>query len=514
VCAALFHGAGWGMVVLLTFDCILLAVDVMTHLTRFLQQVLEHVHVRKMSEIEARQIRLHVDMRRRNNGGGGGGTDAAGVASEGLFADDYSTHHEEQQQQQQPMNHNDIREASIRYDQQMEALEAKHQRRLSILDYTAFVLDLLACILTIGHFLHIWSINGIQFNLVDGVLALHLHTAVATIGKKIAERRNRNRITRDLDTFCEDATDLDMHKASASGDVCCICLGTMSMGNVKKIGCGHLYHTNCLREIVERARSIEAAKCPLCRTLIVSGKQAPTNNGASPELLIFGGNNNIQTVGGRDIQNRPQQDGINENINNDGWGGNGGVEGVGDRQDNEPFLGAEILNVNERPLFRFSTEGFLPTWLPIPAFSFEIVRRPVAVTNGGADDNGGLRPNTAQNQQLQRQEQQPQEPQQNMEQLLQQPQQPQPQPQPQLQPQPQPQPQQSLFRRFLSLALAGAVPMSPEDEALATMQLVDMFPQYDRADLLRELRDRGSITLVAEAILNGTFSGIARPGAL
>ena len=56
--------------------------------------------------------------------------------------------------------------------------------------------------------------------------------------------------------------------------------------------------------------------------------------------------------------------------------------------------------------------------------------------------------------------------------------------------------------------------MTPEEEALATLQLVDMFPQYDRADLLRELRDRGSITRVVEAILNGAFTGIARQGTL
>jgi hypothetical protein len=58
----------------------------------------------------------------------------------------------------------------------------------------------------------------------------------------------------------------------------------------------------------------------------------------------------------------------------------------------------------------------------------------------------------------------------------------------------------------------GAVPMSPEEEAIALEQLVDMFPQYDRADLLRELRSRRSAEAVAETILLGIFTGIPRGG--
>ena len=54
--------------------------------------------------------------------------------------------------------------------------------------------------------------------------------------------------------------------------------------------------------------------------------------------------------------------------------------------------------------------------------------------------------------------------------------------------------------------------MSPEEEAMALEQLVDMFPQYDRADLLRELRSRRSAEAVAGSILLGIFSGIPRGG--
>ena len=39
-----------------------------------------------------------------------------------------------------------------------------------------------------------------------------------------------------------------------------------------------------------------------------------------------------------------------------------------------------------------------------------------------------------------------------------------------------------------------------------------IFSQYDRADLLRELRARRSAEAVAESILFGIFSGIPRGG--
>lgn len=264
------------------------------------------------------------------------------------------------------------------------------------------------------------------------------------------------KISRDLDGFFEDASEADIEKASMSGDVCCICLCTMCVGNVKKVGCGHLYHSHCLREVVERARSIEAARCPLCRASVLHGSQMQTNNGLGENLRNQ--NNNLDQL---------NIDGINNN-------------------QNPPDLD---MNMQQRPqahehaLFRFSTEGILPAWLPLPAFSFEVVRRPPIPAD--MDNNNNINNNMVNNNNNEN-------------------------------PQPGQQPQnnndnrrdQSFWRRLL--VFAGAVPMSPEEEASALAQLVDMFPQYDRSALLHELRDRNSTEAVVESILMGTFTGVAR----
>jgi len=340
------------MVVLLTCDCALLAVDILIHACKHIIQVMEERYLQSIEQLEGRDG-MEIEIAAREKG---------------------------------------------------------HTKRIEVLESAVFFLELICCFFTMAHFLHIWYLHGFTFGLVDGVLALHLHTAYSSANKKLAQRRNLHKIARDLDALFFTATKLEIQKAHINNDVCCICLGTLSVGNIKKIGCGHLFHTNCLREVIERARSIEAAKCPFCRASVLDGRQTPIADDSSqaPPAPL------------------QQQE----------------------RREENP---------NERALFRFSTEGILPNWLPLPAFSFEVVRRPT-----------------------------PEQPQQRNE--------------------------PSFWRRLL--LLTGTIPMSPQEEADALEQLVDMFPQYDRGDLRRELRERGSAEGVAEIILMGLFAGQPIDGAL
>ena len=62
-----------------------------------------------------------------------------------------------------------------------------------------------------------------------------------------------------------DATLDDIKKAKSEKDVCCVCLSEMKLGKVKRMRCNHLLHTKCICEVVEKAKSIQAALCPLCR---------------------------------------------------------------------------------------------------------------------------------------------------------------------------------------------------------------------------------------------------------
>jgi hypothetical protein len=56
---------------------------------------------------------------------------------------------------------------------------------VAILETTIFLLQLLAHLLIVAHFLLIWSLYGTQFTLIGGILALHLHSAIFSASKKI-----------------------------------------------------------------------------------------------------------------------------------------------------------------------------------------------------------------------------------------------------------------------------------------------------------------------------------------
>ena len=390
-CVALFHGAGAGMVWLLTVDCALLGLDVLMQVLQHFLAVSEVKQAQLLSALEEEEeARLRRTVLRNE-----------------------STH---QNDDEHSMNPNQV---------QIQFLENQHNRRMRILDTAIFGAQLLSNLLTVSHFLHIWSLHGVKLTLIDGVLALHLHSAISSASRQIAQRRNLNRIARHLDHVFEDATELELRKHTT--DVCCVCLSGLS-SSVKKVACGHLFHGHCLREVVERARSIETAKCPLCRSSLVVG--------ARPE----GSGGDINIVGTATTRQ-----------SNDNHAG-GGVDDTAPEgaQPQEPPPPPQ----QQQALFRFSTDAILPAWVPVPSFSFEVVRRPAQPP---APPNHG---------------------------------------------------ETSWLRRFL--LMTGAVPMTPAEEANAIDQLVDMFPQYDRSSLLRELRQRGSMEGTIESVLSGAFTGIPR----
>ena len=487
-CVALFHTAGLGMVLLLTCDCALLGADVVSHILKYYQCVLENSHATIIRGLE--ECQLELQLYRVNGDGNGNGDDDDN--------NNVNNEHEREEEEIVPnilevaMTPTEVQQESERLDREMEGLELIHSRRLSILDTGIFGLEMACHTLTVAHFCHIWSLNGVQFTLIDGILALHLHSAISSTCKKLERRRNVHNIARDLQGQFPNATEEELKKASTAGDVCCICLGSMTTGgNVKKIHCGHLYHTHCLIEIIERAQNLQLAKCPLCR--------APLVDGSHPVTAPFptNGNNGINDNQQRSIPIAPPIDIQEANqIAAIEMAAAVGGDGDGGRD--------MILAEGERALFRFSTEGILPVWMPVPAFSFEVVRRPtLGAQRAGQPQNEQIQPAVpipvqpiyidASNQRgahpepetdIQIHALQQQHPQQQQENEL------------------------PFFRRVLMLT--GLMPMSPEEEARALGQLVDMFPQYDRSDLARELRDRGSIEAVTEAILMGNFRGVPR----
>jgi len=82
-------------------------------------------------------------------------------------------------------------------------------------------------------------------------------------------------LTSRIASIFHDASNEDIEKASAEEEVCSVCLDGFDRhdvesdnsngSTVKKTRCGHLFHVNCLCEVVKRARLAGASKCPMCR---------------------------------------------------------------------------------------------------------------------------------------------------------------------------------------------------------------------------------------------------------
>jgi CUE domain len=500
-CIGLFHGAGYGMVLLLTCDCILLAFDTISHMIQYYQSIIDVQHTNSIQAIDDQQMILHHQVLQRQQS-------LLSVASVSESTGNIATTTTSSNSlQSDENNHQSILERSKDLDRQMEALEQQHNRTSSKIESIVFLLQLLIDILTMLHFIHIWTLHGIHFTFIDGVIALHLHSATTSALKKIRDRQASYRIARDMDTLFPNATEHELQIACDAGDVCSICLGTMNyfttnnktdtgsnagfgrvgdqkttycspQYNVKKVACGHLYHTSCLREVIERARSMEAARCPLCRAQFIPPKQEQRQNQPAIDATTGTRPNPTTSDANGDLSNTLRRDSFAERRNDDTNVGNNNNAGVA------------VAVVAEDSIFRFTTEGLFPDWIPIPGFSFEIVRRPsptptiIGAANGN-DDTNAVRAIDAV-----RLDQQP--PQREVPNPI------------------QPQPEQSLFRRIM--LLAGMVQMSPEEELMALEQLVDMFPQYERHDLQRALRQRGTIEAVVESILVGVFIGVPHGG--
>eukprot|EP00590_Aulacoseira_subarctica_P000170 CAMPEP_0172438494 /NCGR_PEP_ID=MMETSP1064-20121228/72824_1 /TAXON_ID=202472 /ORGANISM="Aulacoseira subarctica , Strain CCAP 1002/5" /LENGTH=653 /DNA_ID=CAMNT_0013187049 /DNA_START=290 /DNA_END=2251 /DNA_ORIENTATION=- len=447
-----FYKAGIPMVLLLLMDSAILILDVIRYIFIYVQGiVLEGSYQLQMNELEENQLQhisetIDADVRYL------GTRNDRQLGSSQIQQEEYTDSQIKRNNRERVQSHK--RTSSV--ELKIQRLELQHSYYSSILQSAIFSLELASSMVTGFHFLHIWYLHGLSFGLVDAILLLHLHSSVSSVSRKVAERHQIFRLSRSLNSIFQDASEIELRKAHACGDLCCICLGSMLGANVKKLKCGHFYHSHCLRKVVERVKSITAARCPLCRSPLV-GQQSE----------------------GRVLRAFESDRQFRENREND-----------------ESSDGNEVASVpttvnptrphnlaNENALFRFTTDGLLPQWLPLPAFSFEIVRRQpnsLIRQNDNTSDNitsGTDRvesdPSTAS----------------EFEDMLH-------------------ENQESFLRRLLGIIFAPQ--MSPEEENGALAQLVEMFPQYERDDLRRELQSRRSIENVAESILLGAFSGLPR----
>ena len=49
-----------------------------------------------------------------------------------------------------------------------------------------------------------------------------------------------------------------------------MCLETLLEGEVCRLYCSHVFHKECLQAVLDHDSLLESARCPMCRTLVIS----------------------------------------------------------------------------------------------------------------------------------------------------------------------------------------------------------------------------------------------------
>jgi len=355
--------------------------------------------------------------------------------------------------------------------EERDQLETTNLPNISTLNELKTLVSVLKPLLNLSHYLHLWYMH-FRIGIVGCIVLGKCHSYARKILREISNHKKKNMLNNQLHTLFPDADVCELKP----DNVCCICLTALSSGTgVKRVKCGHLYHANCLRQVVERARSIEAARCPMCRcTMLENATQSSFSSSTEPtaeNAANINVNNNVNAPVAQHIEGE-----------NGALGMAAPANATNNQHQQQQQQQVDPV-VADLPVFRFSTDGIFPAWIPIPAFSFEIVRRPnpnvaPALRAGTIMDIGGNNNNTIQQQQgngLQLDDNDD---------------------------------EAGLFDRIFNMFAAS--PMTAEQERAALNHLSDMFPQYSRDNLLSELQRLGSVEAVVESIFLGRFTDRGR----
>eukprot|EP00127_Corallochytrium_limacisporum_P002215 Clim_evm3s109 gene=Clim_evmTU3s109 len=128
-----------------------------------------------------------------------------------------------------------------------------------ILYYTDFVADVCAHVMTLLHYMHILILHNFSYTLIDMVLFFHLRVIYNQLSQRFTAHKNYLQAVRNLETKFPDAGTDELAKYD---DSCAICRDNMQ--SAKKLPCGHMFHSSCLRSWLEHV-----SICPTCRHNLV-----------------------------------------------------------------------------------------------------------------------------------------------------------------------------------------------------------------------------------------------------
>uniref|UniRef100_A0A3B4YG10 Autocrine motility factor receptor a n=1 Tax=Seriola lalandi dorsalis TaxID=1841481 RepID=A0A3B4YG10_SERLL len=129
------------------------------------------------------------------------------------------------------------------------------ENKSSYVYYTDLLMELLLLGLDLLHHIHMLLFSNIWLSMASLVIFMQLRFLVQEVQKRIRRHHNYLRVLRNMETRFSVAS---ADELAANNDDCAICWDVMS--TARKLPCGHLFHSSCLRSWLEQDTS-----CPTCR---------------------------------------------------------------------------------------------------------------------------------------------------------------------------------------------------------------------------------------------------------
>lgn len=234
---------------------------------------------------------------------------------------------------------------------------------------------------TFSHYLHLFCREGISFSIISipsFVIGMRLKIIAGKWLKLVNDFQQYRRVMEALDSQFNDASSEELQ--SIQHEVCAICLRGMSAA--KKLPCGHYFHKSCIRQYFE-CRTASDHKCPICRQ-VVNLVDRPLERPPSGAIAQYESEENDAFT--RDHESnesstdellspaRPQLHQLLDDLSS-----------LNDAVGHVP-LDEAVFRITCKYSYNwlgnsnvftdiFCIADQLPSWLRLPAFSFEIIRR-------------------------------------------------------------------------------------------------------------------------------------------
>lgn len=135
--------------------------------------------------------------------------------------------------------------------------------------YIEFFIHSFELLSSIGYFLTFLILKGVSMGVFEFIVVfLHLRTLILQLKKKITAYKNYRKLTNEMESTYKNMTSEELSELQEN---CAICRDALK--SAKKLPCGHLFHTNCLRSWLEYNHS-----CPSCRYELIPNLNQQNQN--------------------------------------------------------------------------------------------------------------------------------------------------------------------------------------------------------------------------------------------